>query len=52
MEPVLSVKGREQDEEWAAAWVAEAAGVARAALPWDLEGIALAQVVVQQWRIR
>ena len=53
MEPAPSAKGRAQDEEWAAAWVAalvkEAAGVAWAALAWDPEGTAFAQVVVRRW---
>ena len=52
MEPALSVKDRAQDEEWAAALAKEAAGVAWAALPWDLEGIVFAQVAVRRWRTR
>jgi hypothetical protein len=56
MEPVPLAKGRGPDEEWVAAWVAalakEAAGVAWAALAWDLEGIAFAPVVARRWRTK
>ena len=56
MEPVLSVRDRAQDGEWAVAWAAalvkEAAGAAWAAIAWDREGIAFAQVVVRRRRIR
>lgn len=54
MEPAPLAKGRAQDGEWAAAWVAalvkEAAGVAWAALALGLGATAFAQVAVQQWR--
>jgi len=52
MEPAPLARGRGPDEEWAAAWVEEAAVAAWAASPWDLEGIALAPVVVRRRRTR
>jgi hypothetical protein len=48
----LSVKGRVQGGVWAVALAKEAAGVAWAALGWDLEAIAFAPVVARQWRTK
>ena len=51
-EPVRSVKGRELEEEWAAARAKEAVEVGGEVLVWEQEGIVFAPVVARRWRIR